>query len=494
MRLGGGRGPRRHGTQGIAATALAIALALLCLAEPASAKRPLNTGVTNVYSRSPLAFDRARASGARFIRIPLYWGGTAPRTLPAAWDPTNPADPAYTWGEGDGDVTQAVRAGLTPVLQIDGTPEWAQRCEPPPLPGPALCNPDPAALGAFAIAAARRYSGSFDGLPRVQYWQPLNEPNLSLFFYPQFDAGGGTVSPHLYRDLVNSFYAGVKAVDPANLVLAAGLAPNTVPNATIGPMRFTRDLLCMRSNVKPRAGGCGGGVRFDIYAIHPYTTGGPSRTGRPDDVQIGGLAKLRNLLRAAERAGHVKGAFKHTPLWITEFSWDSNPPDPGGLPTHIITRWTAEAMHAAWRAGVSHFFWYSLRDSEHNPDRAFSETVESGLYLRGATIEHDQPKPILAVFRFPFVAHPQERGLGFWGRTPSSRPGKVVIQVRRGNRWRRLTVARADRNGIFRGIAPTAYGQGRKRAGTARALFGKTVSAPFSMRPIPDFHHPPFGR
>ena len=79
-------------------------------------------------------------------------------------------------------------------------------------------------LASFSTAAARRYSGQFHGLPRVRYWQGLNEPNLSLFFIPQF-ATAGTRLALLYRALIDSFYAAVKAVDPSNLVLAAGLGP-----------------------------------------------------------------------------------------------------------------------------------------------------------------------------------------------------------------------------------------------------------------------------
>ncbi len=255
----------------------------------------------------------------------------------------------------------------------------------------------------------------------MQYWQGLNEPNLSLFFNPQFD-GDSPVSPDLYRTLINSFYAAVKAVDPSNLVIAAGLGPIAVPKYTIGPMRFTRLLLCMRGhkNPRPTRGDCEGGVHFDIFDIHPYTTGGPTHEGGHQRRPDGRLVKLRTLLDAADRAGRIKGMFEHTPLWIGEFSWDSNPPDPGGLAMNIETRWTAEAMYRAWRAGVGAFFWYSLRDRKPQPHLPFSSTLESGLYFRGATIEQDQPKEILFAFRFPFVSYPGKKGLFVWGRTPTA--------------------------------------------------------------------------
>jgi hypothetical protein len=472
-----------------------LAFLLTAYAAPAdSAVRPLKTGVSYVYDEEPAAaFQHVRDAGARLAHTPLRWGSVAPATPPAGWQPDNPADPNYDWESTDRWVREAVAAGLTPVLQIRGTPRWAQRC-PQTFSTDTPCDPDPAALASFATAAALRYSGQFGGLPRVRYWQGLNEPNLSLFFLPQFE-GNRAVSPILYRALINSFYAAIKAVNPSNLVIAAGLGPIAVPKYTIGPMRFTRELLCMRGHkrFRPAAGNCGGGVSFDIFAIHPYTTGGPTHEGGANDVQLGGLWKLKALLRAADRAGRIDGSFRHTPLWVTEFSWDTQPPDPGGLPMKIATRWAAEALHSAWRVGIDTFFWFSLRDFAQEPGEPFHISIESGLYFRGPTVAQDQPKEIVQAFRFPFVAYPGKRGLSFWGRTPNSGPGKVVIQVRKPKgSWKKAFVARADRVGIFRGVAKTGYG--RNRRGFVRAHYWGASSAPFSMKPIGDFRQPPFGK
>jgi hypothetical protein len=473
---------------------LAAAILLCAAGHPATAgARPLFTGITNLGNDEALAFERARSAGAAYVRIPLNWRGTAPEIQPGAWQPESPTDPNYRWRESDTEVTQAVLAGLTPVLQIDDAPAWAERCKRPNVLQDAVCDPDPAALAAFATAAARRYSGQLPGLPRVQYWQALNEPNLSLFFFPQFNTASQPLSPGLYRELINAFYGAVKSVDGSNLVLAAGLGPIAVPKWTIGPMRFARLLLCMTGALHPHptGGSCGGGVHFDIFAIQPYTTGGPTHEGNVNDVPIGSLPKLQALLSAADRAGRIKGAFTHTPLWITEFSWDSQPPDPGGLPMAILTRWTAEALHTAWSAGVSHFFWYSLRDGKHDPGRSYSETLESGLYFRGAGVEQDQPKEVLAAFRFPFVAYPTGKGLSFWGRTPTSEGGTVAIQLWRGGSWQRAASAQAGKTGIFSGLIKSRYGSDRR--GLARAVYKGQGSVPFSMRPVPDFRHPPFG-
>ncbi|MGW8193528.1 MAG: FecCD family ABC transporter permease, partial [Desulforhopalus sp.] len=58
---------------------------------------------------------------------------------------------------------------------------------------------------------------------RVQYWQAWNEPNLFLFFLPQF-RNGKKVSPTLYRAMLNKFASRVRAAHPTNLVVGGGLA------------------------------------------------------------------------------------------------------------------------------------------------------------------------------------------------------------------------------------------------------------------------------
>jgi hypothetical protein len=486
-----GRG--RFGCLLLGALALLLAWGLgASRAAPAQAAiQPLTTGVSYVYDNDAAAFENVRRTGSKFAQTPLRWASVAPAHPPAVWDPTSPTDPNYNWGEIDLWVIRAVQAGLEPVLQVRGAPLWAQRCLGP-RETDAPCNPDPDALAAFTTAAARRYSGQLPGLPRVRYWQGLNEPNLSLFFNPQYE-GDKPVSPLLYRTLINRFYAAVKAVDPANLVIAAGLGPIAVPKFTIGPLRFTRLLLCMRGHNHPRPapGDCEGGVHFDIFDMHPYTTGGPTHEGGVNDVELGDLRKLTTLLAAADKAGRIKGVYNHTPLWIMEFSWDSNPPDPGGLPMKIETRWTAEALYRSWSAGIDYFFWYSLRDSPSEPQLPFSQTDQSGLYFRGPTVAQDQPKEFLSAYRFPFVAYPRTKGLFFWGRTPNSGPGRVVVQVLKRGHWRKAFATQASSEGMFRGSIGIRYGRNKK--GSVRAVYSGQSSVPFSMHPVGDFPQPPFG-
>jgi hypothetical protein len=157
----------------------------------------------------------------------------------------------------------------------------------------------------------------------------------------------------------------------------------------------------------------------------------------------------------------------------------------------ILSRWTAEALFGAWSAGIDTFFWFSLRDFAPDASQPSYERPDSGLYFRGPTPAQDQPKESMYAFRFPLVAYPRKRGLYFWGRTPNSKGGRVTIQVRKRGRWKGVLTVRANKAGIFHGVAETGYG--RNKRGAVRAHHGKAASVPFSMKPVPDFRQPPFG-
>lgn len=472
------------------AVAAAVAPGAAIPSSAAAAPKVMTTGLSGLYDFGPQAMQQTQATGVGFLRVVVSWRAVAPRNEPSHWSPTDPDEPHYDWKETDDRFRNAVAAGFIPFALVTEAPAWAESCTPE-TPN-AVCNPDPGAFADFAHAAAARYSGRFRGLPRVQYWQPINEPNLSLFFNPQFDGRGKPVAPSLYRVLLNSFAAAVKGVDGSNLIVGGGLGPIAIPRYTIGPMQFLRQLLCMTGNEKPHKtkGSCEGGVHFDIFDIHPYTTGGPNHKGGGNDVQMGDLGKLQKLLKAAKRDGRIASAMPTVPLWITEFSWDTKPSDPGGLAMKIESRWIPEAMYRAWQAGVSAFFWYSLYDSP--PDPSYRASIQSGLYYAGSTVAENTPKPILYAFRFPFVAYPVKKGLSYWGRTFGGRPGKVRIETFAKGRWSKAATATANASGLFTGVvAKSSFGLDKK--GAVRARFADEASLPFSMQPVKEFIQPPFG-
>jgi len=466
---------------------LAPVLAALALAPAASAAGPLLTAVAehDEFNRpdTELAIERIRKAGASAFRADLKWYEVAPRTRPAAWRADDPGDPNYRWQRLDEKVRLLVQHGLQPILAMDSPPDWAKQGDQAPA--------DPAEVGRFLRAAALRYSGRFEGLPRVRYWQVWIEPNVNKFFNPQF-ANGKLVAPIRYRRIVNAFSDAVHAVHADNLVIAGGLSPFTVKageTRAIGPLRFMRELLCMSKGRAPRPT-CRDQTRFDIWSHHPYTSGGPTHSAfNPDDVSLGDLPEMRALLLAAVKARHAVS--RHTVrFWVTEFSWDTNPPDPRALPVKLQSRWVAEALYRMWKLGIGLVTWLQLRDGAYP-----GNDVQSGLYFRGATLQSDRPKATLTAFRFPFVAFRERRGIVVWGRAPGGASARVLVEQKSGRGWVRLADLRSDRFGIFtRVLRPRASG-GSLRARTvstgAGALGGMSLA--FSLNRPPDRFVNPFG-
>lgn len=475
----------------MAAVAVAAGLAAATTVADAAAplpSRPLATGVVDAATfggpEAAAAFRRVRGAGASVARLTVDWQAIAPTARGPAFAETNPAAPEYRWAAVDRQVKGAVAAGLQPLVSIAGAPSWA--VEEASRRGPY--KPDAAALGRFATAAATRFSGRFDDLPRVRYWQVWNEPNLNVFLTPQHD-GTRPVSPDLYRGLVNRFAAAVHRVHADNLVVAGALSPFTVSGyaESVAPLRFMRDLLCVSGGAHPRPT-CTSRVEFDVWSHHPYTSGGPTRSARlPDDVSLGDLAEMHRLLDAAIAAHHV---VHRTPVrfWVTEFSWDTRPPDPKAVPATLHARWVAEAMYRMWQAGVSLVVWFTLRDDPPPPDYDF----QSGLWFRGAGgLATDRPKPALAAFRFPFVAFSGGRGIDFWGRLPTCAGATVELYVaRKDPRYRRVAQVAANGVGVFAGRFRTPAGANRVRA---RIAGTSTWSRAFSLTRPPDRTVRPFG-
>jgi hypothetical protein len=461
-----------------------VATSLVCAA-PASA-RGLETGLVAsgpfYGSDADLAFERVRSSGATTVRIELSWREIAPdgASKPAGFDATNPFDSAYRWGTFDHLAQRAVAKGLRPLIGISDAPRWAETSSG----GRAGTNrPDPVEYGRFAEATARRFSGGFAGIPRVRLWEVWNEANASFFLHP--------VSPTHYRQMVNEFAAGVKRVHADNTVVAGALFPFVIEGPAaqaIGPLRFMREMFCLSKRLRP-VRGCDGQSRFDVWSHHPYTSGGPThRASNPDNVSIRELPRMRSVLRAATRYKKIIHS-RPVRFWVTEFSWDSNPPDPKGVPVDLHARWVAESLYRMWHSGVSLVTWFQLRDDDAK-GRPHNQVFQSGLYYFCAGgLGCAGPKPSLQAFRFPFVAFRSSRHVRVWGRTPGSGAGRVVVEQLAGRRWRTIGVFRARKDGIFEGRR-RRRGRGPLRARLKR---GGELSVQFSLVRPPDRPVNPFG-
>jgi hypothetical protein len=181
------------------------------------------------------------------------------------------------------------------------------------------------------------------------------------------------------------------------------------------------------------------------------------------------MGKVGLLVRTADRF-HTTAQRIHHQLWVTEFSWMTNPPDPElGDADATAARYVAYSLYEMWRAGASLVVWQQVLDS---PTAAF---LGGGLYF-----ESGQPKETLSAFAFPFIAS-VSRGKGFaWGRVPVSHRVRVLVQRAVGSRWASVASLESDRHGIFTARFPASQ-NGLYRA----QVPGGPTSLAYDSVPIP---------
>jgi hypothetical protein len=425
---------------------------------------------------------RAVAEKAGMIRINVWWANVAPRTRPGGFDPADPASPGYDWSSVDGPVRDVSAHGMAVLISIYVAPSWAEGAGRPADAPPGTWRPDPTQFALFAQAAARRYSGTYPDpanpgrpLPRVMYWQAWNEPNLAQYLTPQWTrAGDGytAASPGVYRDLLDAFYGAVKSVSGSNFVAAAGTAPygdvaaaDPTAAARMRPLVFYRGLFCLTQALSP--GPCEKPVYADTLDHHPYEIAGPPTRSAywPDNVTVPDMWKIARVMRAAEGAGRLlpRGPKR---LWVTELSWDSNPPSrtPGVPSLAAQARYVELAMYLLWRQGVDTVLLLQIRDR--------SAVAQYGVFLAwgGLYFFDGTPKPAAGTFRFPFVARRQNaRRIEVWGRAPAG--GWLTVSRRAAGRWSILTRIRVRAGGVFvRGLAVRGHAVLRARIGPQASL------------------------
>lgn len=401
---------------------LLLCIALLLVVVPdAHAARGLTTGFFDsvLGEQDGIWRERAHDLGARIVRLNVAWRDVAPVTRPEGFDAADPGAAGYRWEAVDAAVARLRAGGFTVLLGFDRAPDWAEGPGRASSAAPGTWKPDPAAVGAFARAMARRYAG------QVRHYMLWNEPNLSVYLTPQWTPGRRPASPAHYRKMLRSFSAAVKGVSASNLVLAGATSPYGDDDPEAGrlrPARFVRELLCC------------GTLRFDILTHHPYSVGRPRRKAlSKDDVSIPDLGKLTRLLRRATAAGRLA---KRPKLWVTEVSYDSRPPDPHGVPSATHARWVAETLYLLWKQGASAVVWLGVVDSAPNP--SYAASYQSGMYLLDG-----RAKRSARAFRFPFVVD----GTRAWGKAPAA--GRLVIERRAGSRWVRVAALTTRAGAVF---------------------------------------------
>jgi hypothetical protein len=423
----------------------AVALTGLTAPAAADAARPLEVGLTDGVFQDANLLTRGtwlqRAADSRADRVLLHasWRSIAPANPDGDFDARDPNDPQYDFDQLDAARADAAARGLEVAVVVTQAPDWAEGGNRPGF-GEAAAGtwkPSPEALEDFGHAIASRYGAT------VTHFQLWAEPNLSVYLTPQAGAGDKLVAAVHYRKMLAAFYEGVKSGSDAE-VITGGTAPygGLLPgDRRTPPVKFWRKVLCLRGgDLEPTA--CPDKASFDVLAHHPINVGRPRRHARnPLDVSTPDIGKLRKVLRRAERKNRVEpnGA---KPIWATEIWWDSNPPDPDGVPEAKHARWLAESFYLLWKQRVRSVVWFLARDQEPNP--SFAVTVQSGLYESDGT-----PKLAQQAFGFPFVADPGPKGSKqrVWGLAPAA--GQVTVERKRNGNWASLKQLTAGANRVF---------------------------------------------
>jgi hypothetical protein len=350
----------------VLATVTLSALVAVLTTGATAAGRTMAVGIYDdaqiLYGNPDKVFPTLAQMNTRLIRVNLWWGGPNGVGRQEPDDAADPADSAYQWATYDRAVVYAHRFKIDVMLSILGTPDWANDGK-----GWNVAPTDPDDLRDFARAAARRYNGAFraaDGtrLPKVRLWTVWNEPNNPVFLKPQWEKVGGTWEVRSaidYAAMCNAAVAGIRSGSGGVRIACGVTSPrgNNNPNSarpSVSPIPFL--------NAFRAAGGRG----FDAIAHHPYygakgetpSTPPPrgSRGQPPTAVTLGNFATL---VTAVDRLWGEK-----TRIWITEYGYQTNPPDRRfGVDWITQANYLGQAVAIARKSPrIDYFVWFLLRD------------------------------------------------------------------------------------------------------------------------------------
>jgi hypothetical protein len=291
----------------------------------------------------------------------------------------------------------------------------------------------------FAQAAGRRYSGSYQGLPRVDLWSIWNEPNLFSWLGPQRAKNGTPESPTVYRKLYLAGHAGLRATGHGGdtillgelMPLGAG-SPRKVP-----PLQFLREMACLDRNFRPYRGRAArvrdcehlGRIPASGLAHHPYTPGGGAHaSGKRDEAPIGALGDLTRTLDAIARRGRLP---RRLPVWITEFGYQTNPPDPFQFAIHRVPGLMDESEWIAFRNPRVHSYsQYTIRDAA--PRDSSSKFLAFSSFQMGLRFDDGRKKPgVYDAFPMPAFVHLLGGNrVEVFGGLRSARGGRAHISAR----------------------------------------------------------------
>jgi hypothetical protein len=199
---------------------------------------------------------------------------------------------------------------------------------------------DQAAFASWAAGVVR-------AMPQVHTVIVGNEPNLNLFWEPQFSADGGDAAASAFEQLLAQTYDAIKSGRPSVTVVGGGLAPRggddpASARQTHSPTAFIRDLgAAYRASGRKKP-------LMDALSVHVYGEYSrvPPTLAHPRTTSIG-IADYGKLVRL------VRGAFGHLlPIVYGEYGVETAipPAEASGYTGHEVIATVDEATQARYYA------------------------------------------------------------------------------------------------------------------------------------------------
>jgi hypothetical protein len=405
-----------------------------------------------------------KSLGVSKLRLLMAWNSVAPSPSSHRrpnFKSTNPSSyPSANWAIYDTILKAAQADGISVDLNIVGpAPLWATGPRNPRSPWPGAWKPSASEFGAFVRAVGTRYSGSFEGLPKVTFWSIWNEPNYGPSLAPQEGSGSVELSPGSYRSLVDASYSSLQRTGHGRDRFVIGeTAPHGFPHPGVfsgmTPVRWVEALYCVNSSFRQFRGsaasarGCPtssagsrsfrsrhpGLFKAGGFSVHPYAQGiapnQPARlcgrnlcpSGGGGDPGFADLPVLPRFERILDRLQGIYGSRNRMGIWSTEYGYQTTPPSP----KHAISPakaavWINWAEYLSYKQPrIQSYAQYLLRD------------VPGSAFASGLELPNGSQKATYAAYRMPIymptTSTRRGRSIEVWG---CVRPAHTVSGTQR---------------------------------------------------------------
>lgn len=405
--------------------------------------------------------DTLAAIGVDRVRATVVWGAIAPHPTSRhrpRFDATNPnAYPPGVWTHYDELVRLAQAHGIGVDFNVSApAPYWAATKRAPVDYAKRDYYPSTSQFAQFVTAVGRRYSGHFMApgsaeatpVPRVDYWSIWNEPDEGGWLTPQWQRlRNGTYVPEaaiMYRGLVDAAWRALSHTGHAgDTILIGETAAKGAPGHGVGismrPMPFLRALYCVDTRYRPLRGNAAaelscprtptaaaftaahpGLFRATGYAHHPYSFHFAPQV-HTADTDTATLADLSRLERALDRIFasyrlHIRGGL---PLYLTEYGYQSRPPDPFvEFTAQQQAAFINQAEYMAYRdPRVRAFSQFLLVDDRPKSGEKVGSVAYWSTFQTGLIDFNGRPKPAYAAYRIPLWLPVARHGsrVAVWG-------------------------------------------------------------------------------